>query len=73
VSVAGVDTVGRPGLASGTDDVTDCARLSRAKALNMQNKQIGMIFNLSPLKTDNSNLFPKQMRHVPARVGRHSQ
>src|ERR1700719_3297799 len=49
VSVAGVDTVGRPGLASGTDDVIDCARLSRAKALNMQNKQIGMIFNLSPL------------------------
>ena len=28
VSVAGVDTVGRPGLASGTDGVPDCAGLS---------------------------------------------
>jgi hypothetical protein len=28
VSVAGVDTVGRPGLASGTGAVADCARLS---------------------------------------------
>jgi len=50
VSVAGVDTVGRPGLASGSDGVPDCAGLSRAKALNMHSKQIVTIFNLSPLK-----------------------
>jgi hypothetical protein len=48
VSVAGVDTVGRPGLASGTDVVPDCARLSCARTLNIKSKQIGTIFNRAP-------------------------
>jgi hypothetical protein len=48
VSVAGVDTVGRPGLASGTDVAPDCARLSCARTLNMKSKQIGTVFNLAP-------------------------
>src|ERR1700741_4371438 len=48
VSVAGVDTVGRPGLASGTDVAADCARLTCARTLNMKSKQIWMGFNLAP-------------------------
>src|ERR1700722_11817355 len=50
VSVAGVDTVGRPGLASGSDVVPDCAELSGARTLDMPSKKIETIFNLSPLK-----------------------
>src|SRR5258707_5690770 len=48
VSVAGVDTVGRPGLASGTDVAADCARLTCARTLNMKSEQIWMGFNLAP-------------------------
>jgi hypothetical protein len=39
VSVAGVDTVGRPGFASGTDVAPDCARLSCARTLNMKSER----------------------------------
>src|ERR1700676_1498353 len=56
VSVAGVDTVSRPGLASGTDDVPDCARPSGARQLKMKNKQIGTIFNLFPQKRQRKSI-----------------
>jgi hypothetical protein len=44
VSVAGVDTVGRPGLASGTVGGLDCAGVSGAKALNIKSEQMETIF-----------------------------
>jgi hypothetical protein len=67
VSVAGVDTVGRPGLASGTVGAPDYAGLSGAKALNIKSKQMETIFNLSP-GNESRHLFVEQMRHIPARI-----
>src|ERR1700719_883492 len=57
VSVAGVDTVGRPGLASGSDVVPDCAELRGARRPNTPSKKIGTIFNLSPLKNTTQIYF----------------
>ena len=49
VSVAGVDTVGRPGLASGSDVAPDCAKQFREKRLNKESKQIARSFKQFPL------------------------
>src|SRR5207302_8892707 len=48
VSVAGVETVGRPGLASGTEFIPDCAKPCCAKAQNIVSRQIGTNFNHPP-------------------------
>ena len=64
VSVAGVDTVGRPGLASGMDVVPDCARLSCKRTLNMKSKQIGTVFNLAPQNHKPQTYLRNKMRHA---------
>jgi hypothetical protein len=49
VSAAGVETVGRPGFASGTVDVPDCAAPDWRKTYSIKNSQIGADFNRPPL------------------------